>query len=53
MSVKLCFYCKTFIETVKKIDGTIIFENEAPPDPSPDASVLFGPENARPEERTN
>ena len=53
MSVKLCFYCKTFISTVKKMDGTIIFETEVPEDASPDGSVLYGPENSRPEERTN
>ena len=59
MSVKLCFYCKTFITTVRKMDGTIIFENEAPIDASPDSSVIYGPvsssvpQNHGPVERTN
>lgn len=30
MSVKLCFYCKAFVTEVKKLDGTIIYENDAP-----------------------
>lgn len=56
MSVKLCFYCKTFISTVKKLDGTIIFEEEAMPELPTDLSVIYGPEQSeslRPEETAN
>lgn len=56
MSVKLCFYCKTFISTVRKLDGTIIFEEEALPELPADLSVMYGPEqseSSRPEETAN
>lgn len=33
MSVKLCFYCKAFITSVKKLDGIILYANEAPDSP--------------------
>ena len=38
MSVKLCFYCKAVISTVKKTDGTVVYVNEVPP-PSPTSSL--------------
>jgi hypothetical protein len=28
MSAKLCFYCKTLIQTVKKMDGVILYASE-------------------------
>lgn len=31
MSVKLCFYCKTLITSVKKLDGTVLYVNELSP----------------------
>jgi Kip1 ubiquitination-promoting complex protein 1 len=33
MSVKLCFYCKTHIISVRKYDGTVIYTSEPPSSP--------------------
>lgn len=35
MNAKVCFYCKTFITSVRKMDGTILYEKEPLP------SVVF------------
>lgn len=39
MSVKLCFYCKTLITRVQKLDGTVLYVNEPPPDSPSEISV--------------
>ena len=50
MSVKLCFYCKTFITKVKKFDGTVLYVNEAPVSPALSSMVSRDTQTADEEE---
>jgi hypothetical protein len=44
MSVRNCFYCMTFVTAVKKLDGTILYEQEPPN--SPQRIIVVGSSTA-------